>query len=110
MEVMVFAEISQMTQAAIEEFESAVVQFDEILEARRMFGTPDYLLRVTVPQSPRVRSVRDDKAEHCAPYHPGGLPPNHEGSQAWLIGASSRIRTCDMVTAAPSRHGHGLIT
>jgi DNA-binding Lrp family transcriptional regulator len=49
MEVMVFAEISQMTQAAIEEFESAVVQFDEILEARRMFGTPDYLLRVTVP-------------------------------------------------------------
>jgi DNA-binding Lrp family transcriptional regulator len=48
MEVMVFAEISQMTQAAIEEFESAVVQFDEILEARRMFGTPDYLLRVTV--------------------------------------------------------------
>jgi DNA-binding Lrp family transcriptional regulator len=48
MEVMVFAEISQMTQAAIEEFESAVVEFDEILEARRMFGTPDYLLRVTV--------------------------------------------------------------
>jgi DNA-binding Lrp family transcriptional regulator len=27
--------------------------FDEILEARRMFGTPDYLLRVT---------VRDDHA------------------------------------------------
>jgi DNA-binding Lrp family transcriptional regulator len=48
MEVIVFVDISQMTQKAIEEFESGVVQFDEILEARRMFGTPDYLLRVTV--------------------------------------------------------------
>ena len=38
----------KMTQNAIEQFESVVVQFDEILEARRMFGTPDYLLRVTV--------------------------------------------------------------
>jgi DNA-binding Lrp family transcriptional regulator len=49
MEIIAFVDISQMTQAAIEEFESGVVQFDEILEARRMFGSPDYLLRVTVP-------------------------------------------------------------
>jgi DNA-binding Lrp family transcriptional regulator len=48
MEVIVGVEISQMTQASIEAFESAVVEFDEVVEARRMFGTPDYLLTVAV--------------------------------------------------------------
>lgn len=49
MEVIAFVEISQMSRAAIDAFESAVVQLDEIIQARRMFGTPDYLLTVTVP-------------------------------------------------------------
>jgi DNA-binding Lrp family transcriptional regulator len=105
MEVMVFAEISQMTQAAIEEFESAVVQFDEILEARRMFGTPDYLLTVTVADHHAYEAFVTTKLSTVPPHHPGCLPPDHEEPQnmtEWAqqcappaVGAPSRIRTCD---------------
>jgi DNA-binding Lrp family transcriptional regulator len=48
MEVIVAVEITQMTQATVTAFETAVIQFDEVIEARRMFGSPDYLLTVTV--------------------------------------------------------------
>jgi DNA-binding Lrp family transcriptional regulator len=45
-EVLVFVDLTRKDRATFEAFEGAVVELDEVIEARRMFGLPDYLLRV----------------------------------------------------------------
>jgi len=47
-EVWVELELANMKQATVERFEAALVAFDEIIEARRMFGSPDYETLVRV--------------------------------------------------------------
>ncbi len=46
--IIVSVEISATTYDVIEQFEAAIAEFDEVLEARRVFGVPDYFLRVAV--------------------------------------------------------------
>jgi DNA-binding Lrp family transcriptional regulator len=48
MEVIVSVEINLTNFETLQSFEEAVASFDEVLEARRVFGTPDYFLRVAV--------------------------------------------------------------
>lgn len=48
MEVIVSVEINLTNFETLQRFEEAVASFDEVLEARRVFGTPDYFLRVAV--------------------------------------------------------------
>lgn len=45
-EVLVFVDLTRKDRATFEDFEATIARFDEIVEARRMFGLPDYLLRV----------------------------------------------------------------
>jgi DNA-binding Lrp family transcriptional regulator len=45
-EVLVFVDLTRKDRATFEAFEAAVTALDEVIEARRMFGLPDYLLRV----------------------------------------------------------------
>lgn len=47
-EVFVEFELDNQTQATIERFETALVAYDEVLEARRMFGAPDVEALVAV--------------------------------------------------------------
>ncbi|MDV7246169.1 MULTISPECIES: Lrp/AsnC family transcriptional regulator [Rhodococcus] len=47
-QVIVTAEIGVNDQATIEQFESRVAAFDEVIECRRLFGIPDYFIRVAV--------------------------------------------------------------
>jgi DNA-binding Lrp family transcriptional regulator len=47
-QVIVTAEIGVNDQATIEDFESRVAAFDEVIECRRLFGIPDYFIRVAV--------------------------------------------------------------
>lgn len=47
-EVHVDIELAEISGAAIERFETALVAFDEVVEAHRLFGQPDYLVRVAV--------------------------------------------------------------
>jgi DNA-binding Lrp family transcriptional regulator len=47
-EVHVEFELSNQAKATVERFESALVAYDEVIEARRMFGTPDYQALVAV--------------------------------------------------------------
>ena len=47
-EVTVSVEVVMNDQRSLEEFESAVATMDEVVEARRVFGSPDYILRVLV--------------------------------------------------------------
>ena len=47
-EVHVEFELANQSKATVEAFESALVVFDEVVEARRMFGAPDYQALVAV--------------------------------------------------------------
>jgi DNA-binding Lrp family transcriptional regulator len=45
-EVLVNVDLTRKDRATFEAFEAAVAAFDEVTELRRMFGLPDYVLRV----------------------------------------------------------------
>ena len=47
-QVLVHANMGVKNRATIESFEAKVLEFDEVVECRRMFGDPDYLLWVAV--------------------------------------------------------------
>jgi len=47
-EVVVAVEIAVNDRRTVEEFEAAVVAFDEVVAVRRLFGTPDYFVHVAV--------------------------------------------------------------
>ncbi|WP_016698914.1 Lrp/AsnC family transcriptional regulator [Actinoalloteichus spitiensis] len=47
-EVLVDLELTDQARATLERFEAALVSFDEVVEARRMFGAPDYHAVVAV--------------------------------------------------------------
>lgn len=47
-EVTVAVEVIVNDQVSLEKFESNIGAFDEVVEMRRVFGAPDYLLRVLV--------------------------------------------------------------
>jgi DNA-binding Lrp family transcriptional regulator len=47
-EVMVAVDINATDQQTTEDFEAAIVAFDEVIAVRRLFGQPDYLVQVAV--------------------------------------------------------------
>jgi DNA-binding Lrp family transcriptional regulator len=48
LEVLVDVEIQAQDLKTVQEFESTVAGYDEVIEVRRMFGRPDYFIRVAV--------------------------------------------------------------
>ncbi len=51
-EVLVDLELTDQAQATVTRFEAALVAFDEVIEARRMFGAPDYHVLVATVDLP----------------------------------------------------------
>ena len=47
-EVEVMIELTHKDRATVEEFERRIAVMDPVVECRRMFGVPDYLVRVAV--------------------------------------------------------------
>lgn len=47
-EVLIHADLSANDRASVEAFEARIASFDEVIEVRRMFGLPDYVIRVRV--------------------------------------------------------------
>jgi len=47
-EVTVHVELSMKDRATVEAFESGIAACDEVIECRRMFGVPDYVIQVAV--------------------------------------------------------------
>lgn len=45
-EVLVFVDLTRKDRATFEAFEASVAALEEVIEVRRMFGLPDYLIRV----------------------------------------------------------------
>ena len=50
-QVLVWVDLVQGTRESIEAFESALLDIPDVIEAQRLFGEPDYLLRVAVRDS-----------------------------------------------------------
>jgi len=48
-EVTVHVELTLKDRDTVEAFEAGVAAMEEVIECRRMFGVPDYVLRVAVP-------------------------------------------------------------
>lgn len=61
MEVLVSVEINLTNFETLQQFEEAVASFDEVLEARRVFGTPDYFLRVAVADHKEYERFQTNK-------------------------------------------------
>jgi Lrp/AsnC family transcriptional regulator, leucine-responsive regulatory protein len=47
-EIWVHVELNLKDRATVEAFEAGIASFDEVIECRRMFGVPDYLVLVAV--------------------------------------------------------------
>jgi DNA-binding Lrp family transcriptional regulator len=47
-EIVVHVELALKDRVTVEAFEEQVAAFEEVVECRRMFGMPDYLIRVAV--------------------------------------------------------------
>ena len=47
-EVIAHVELGVKDRATVEAFEERIATFDEVIECRRLFGVPDYLIRVAV--------------------------------------------------------------
>src|SRR5699024_4144883 len=48
LEITVHVELTLKDRATVEAFERGIAAFDEVVECRRMFGLPDYIVRVAV--------------------------------------------------------------
>jgi DNA-binding Lrp family transcriptional regulator len=61
MEVIVTVEINVTNFETLQAFEAAVAALDEVVEARRVFGTPDYFLRVAVADHTEYERFQTNK-------------------------------------------------
>jgi DNA-binding Lrp family transcriptional regulator len=59
-ESLVFVTMTAADRTTIDAFEQAVIEIPNILEAQRLFGDPDYLLRVIALDLPAFQRVYDD--------------------------------------------------
>ncbi|WP_435848145.1 Lrp/AsnC family transcriptional regulator [Streptomyces decoyicus] len=48
LEVLIDVEVSATDRKTFEEFEDTVASYEEVIECRRMYGRPDYFLRIAV--------------------------------------------------------------
>ncbi|BDZ65423.1 Lrp/AsnC family transcriptional regulator [Agromyces mangrovi Wang et al. 2018] len=58
---LVFITMDQANRATVPDFDAAVAEIPEVIQALRLFGDPDYLLRVAVPDLPSYQRLWDDR-------------------------------------------------
>ncbi|KQB83085.1 Lrp/AsnC family transcriptional regulator [Corynebacterium oculi] len=60
LQVIAFVTLERENRATIEAFEKEVVTIDQVLSAERLFGDPDYLLRVVARDLEDYQRLRDN--------------------------------------------------
>ncbi|WKX01748.1 Lrp/AsnC family transcriptional regulator (plasmid) [Rhodococcus aetherivorans] len=60
-EALVFVTMHTADRATLDAFESAVVEIAHILQAQRLFGDPDYLLRIVTRDLPAFQALYDEQ-------------------------------------------------
>ena len=58
---MVFVTLREVTRQAIADFETAVIETSQIVDAQRLFGDPDYLLHVVAADMPAFQQLYDER-------------------------------------------------
>lgn len=58
---LVFVTMREGTNSAVGEFEAAVQDIPQVIEAQRLFGDPDYLLHVITRDLPAFRQLYDER-------------------------------------------------
>ena len=56
----VFVTLREVTRQAVADFEAALPQIPQIIEAQRLFGDPDYLLHVIAKDLPAYQQLYDE--------------------------------------------------
>jgi len=60
-EALVFASLHQADRATVAKFEDALLDIPQVLQAQRLFGDPDYLLRVVAADLPGFQQFYDER-------------------------------------------------
>jgi len=58
---MVFVTLREVTRQAIADFEAAVIETSQIVDAQRLFGDPDYLLHVVAADLPAFQQLYEER-------------------------------------------------
>lgn len=58
---LVFVTMEQANRSVVPAFDAAVAEIPEVIQALRLFGDPDYLLRVAVPDLSAYQRLWDEK-------------------------------------------------
>ncbi|WP_327296880.1 MULTISPECIES: Lrp/AsnC family transcriptional regulator [unclassified Streptomyces] len=61
LEVLIDVEIAAQDRKSFEEFETTVSSYEEVIEFRRMYGRPDYFIRVAVADHAAYEAFLTDK-------------------------------------------------
>jgi Lrp/AsnC ligand binding domain len=65
MNFLVAVDINATDRQTVEDFEAAIVTFDEVVAVRRLFGQPDYLVQVAVAVA--YEAFRPASSSACPP-------------------------------------------
>ena len=65
-EVTVHVELALKDRVTVEAFEAGIAGFDEVVECRRMFGMPDYVIRVAVADQAAYEALLHGQAGRAA--------------------------------------------
>jgi DNA-binding Lrp family transcriptional regulator len=60
-QALVFASLDQSDRGSVAAFEDAVSNVSQVIQAQRLFGDPDYLLRVVAADLPSFQQLYDDR-------------------------------------------------
>jgi DNA-binding Lrp family transcriptional regulator len=58
---LVFVTLREVTRQPVADFEAALAQIPQIVEAQRLFGDPDYLLHVVAKDLPAFQKLYDEQ-------------------------------------------------
>ncbi|MER6958061.1 MULTISPECIES: Lrp/AsnC family transcriptional regulator [unclassified Streptomyces] len=67
--VVMSVEITMTNRQTVERFEQAVAAFDEVTEVRRVFGVPDYIIRVDVADGNAYERFQTEKMTQLPGVH-----------------------------------------
>jgi Lrp/AsnC family leucine-responsive transcriptional regulator len=97
-QVLLHIEMTVQDRKTTEAFESQVAQLDEVIEARRMFGRPDYLLWIAVTDQDAYERVLMDQLASL----PGVGRTNSQFTMKTIKGAA-RVPAAHRLPPAPNR-------
>jgi Lrp/AsnC family transcriptional regulator, leucine-responsive regulatory protein len=103
-QVLVWVDLVQGTREIIEAFESALLEIPDVVEAQRLFGEPDYLLRVAVRDSDEYERLYTNRLAAL----PGVSKARSQiGMKTIRQGPTLPITRDRRPSASPGRRGRG---